>query len=60
MHPRETIEAFDRFLVARAARSDLIVIGGAALALLGIILRPTRNHVDAGAQDLLQRCRHGL
>ena len=43
MHPRETIEAFDRFLAIQGVRSELIVIGGAALSLLGIIERPTRD-----------------
>ena len=43
MRPRETIEAFDRFLVTKATRGDLIVIGGTALALLGIIQRSTRD-----------------
>ena len=43
MDPRTTIEAFDRFLAEQAYPCELIVIGGAALALLGIIRRPTRD-----------------
>lgn len=43
MPPRETIEAFDRFLVMKATRSNLMVIDGTALALLGIIQRSTRD-----------------
>jgi hypothetical protein len=41
--PAETIQAFDAFLLARGLRLDAVVIGGAALALLGIISRETRD-----------------
>lgn len=41
--PRETLEAFDRFLADRSLRLDAIVIGGAALNLLGVISRPTKD-----------------
>lgn len=43
MHPRDTLEAFDRFLASHGIRADLVIIGGAALALLGVIDRPTRD-----------------
>ena len=43
MLPRPTIEAFDAWLAARSLRLDAIVVGGAALALLGVINRPTRD-----------------
>jgi hypothetical protein len=43
MRPRETLEAFDRYLADRALRLDAIVIGGAALNLLGIISRATKD-----------------
>ena len=42
-HPRETLEAFDRFLADRTLRPDAVVIGGAALNLLGVISRPTKD-----------------
>jgi hypothetical protein len=43
MSPRETLEAFDRYLAARALRLEAVVIGGAALNLLGIISRATKD-----------------
>lgn len=43
MLPRPTIEAFDRWLVARSLRFEAVVVGGSALALLGVIDRPTRD-----------------
>lgn len=43
VHPRQTLEAFDQFLAARGLRLDAIVIGGAALELLGVISRPTKD-----------------
>ena len=43
MEPRETLEAFDRFLFARSLRLEAVVIGGTALNLLGVISRPTRD-----------------
>jgi Nucleotidyltransferase of unknown function (DUF6036) len=43
MWPVETIEAFDLFLRDRGLRFDGVVIGGAALSLLGIVSRPTKD-----------------
>ena len=43
MLPRLTIEAFDAWLAARSLRFDAIVVGGSALALLGITDRQTRD-----------------
>ncbi len=43
MLPTETITSFDAFLAERALRLEAVVIGGAALALLGVISRPTRD-----------------
>lgn len=43
MHPRTTLTAFDHFLATRGLRLDAVVIGGAALGLLGVISRPTRD-----------------
>ena len=43
MNPRETLLAFDAFLGSRALRLDAVIIGGAALNLLGIVQRPTRD-----------------
>jgi len=43
MLPRPTIEAFDAWLVAHALRLDAVVVGGSALALLGVTERQTRD-----------------
>jgi len=43
MWPVETIGAFDLFLRDRGLRFDGVVIGGAALSLLGIVSRPTKD-----------------
>lgn len=43
MHPDQTLSAFDQFLVAEGLRFEAVVIGGAALALLGITERQTRD-----------------
>lgn len=43
MRPRETIEAFDRYLVGLSLRFEAVVIGGAALNLLGVVDRVTRD-----------------
>jgi len=43
MLPRPTIEAFDRHLTGLNLRFEGVVIGGSALALLGILRRPTRD-----------------
>lgn len=58
MDPRTTIAAFDAFLAARGRQAELIVVGGAALALLGVVMRPTRDcdvllpPLDADLADL--------
>src|SRR5436853_3562304 len=39
----EILTAFDRFLVQRALQLEAVVIGGAALNLLGFITRPTKD-----------------
>ena len=41
--PKETIERFDLFLEARGLGLDAVVIGGVALALLGVGSRQTRD-----------------
>ncbi len=43
MKPQATIERFDRFLVARGLRFEAVVIGGVAMALLGVVSRQTRD-----------------
>ena len=43
MLPRPTIEAFDSHLADLGLRLEAVVIGGSALALLGVIARPTRD-----------------
>ena len=43
MRPQETTQAYDAFLAARALKLEAVVIGGAALALLGVITRETRD-----------------
>ena len=43
MNPRETLTAFDQFLADRALHLDAVVIGGAALNLLGVVSRPTKD-----------------
>jgi hypothetical protein len=43
MLPRPTIEAFDAWLAARSLHIDAIVVGGSALALLGVTDRQTRD-----------------
>lgn len=43
MRPRPIIEAFDAWLAARGLQLDAIVVGGAALALLGVTERQTRD-----------------
>lgn len=43
MNPREIIPQFDRFLAERGLTLEAIATGGAALALLGIITRETRD-----------------
>ena len=43
MRPRETLLAFDSYLAERGLRLDAVVVGGAALNLLGVISRPTKD-----------------
>lgn len=43
MQPRPTIEAFDAWMTARSLRLEAIVVGGSALALLGVTDRQTRD-----------------
>ncbi len=43
MLPRPTIEAFDRHLLGLGLHFEGVVIGGSALALMGVIQRPTRD-----------------
>lgn len=43
MKPKETIEGFDSFLARRGLLFEAVVIGGAALGLLGVVSRQTRD-----------------
>jgi hypothetical protein len=43
MDPKHTIREFDRFLKGQSLEFNAIVIGGAALAILGIISRETQD-----------------
>lgn len=43
MQTRETLEAFDRYLAKRGLRLEAVVIGGAALNLLGVVQRATKD-----------------
>src|SRR5580693_5836830 len=43
MDPRITISASDAFLAEEGRRVEAVIIGGTALALLGVINRPTRD-----------------
>jgi len=43
MNPHDVITRFDEFLAERELRLEAVVIGGTALALLGVIDRPTRD-----------------
>ena len=43
MQPRPIIEAFDLHMHGLGLNFEGIVIGGAALALMGVIQRPTRD-----------------
>lgn len=43
MKPKETISAFDLFLAERSLSFEAVVIGGAALGLLGVVSRQTRD-----------------
>jgi hypothetical protein len=41
--PHETLTAFDHYLTNRGLRLEAVVIGGAALNLLGVVKRPTKD-----------------
>jgi hypothetical protein len=41
--PKQVVSAFDSFLAERGLRLEAVVIGGAALNLLGVVSRPTRD-----------------
>jgi hypothetical protein len=43
VNPKETITAFDLFLAERLLSLEAVVIGGAALGLLGVVSRQTRD-----------------
>lgn len=43
MHPAQLLPPFDAFLAARGLQLEAIIAGGAALALLGIAQRETRD-----------------
>jgi hypothetical protein len=43
MDPRTTLTAFDRYLADRGLSLEAVVVGGAALNLLGVITRQTRD-----------------
>ena len=43
MQPKDTIAQFDRYLAQRNLRLEAVVIGGAALGLLDIVTRQTRD-----------------
>lgn len=43
MDPRATLTAFDRYLADHGLMLDAVVVGGAALNLLGVITRQTRD-----------------
>jgi hypothetical protein len=51
MHPLPNITAFDAHLAALGLRFEAVVIGGSALALLGVVARETRD-VDVLAPAL--------
>ncbi|MGK5088356.1 DUF6036 family nucleotidyltransferase [Bdellovibrionota bacterium FG-2] len=43
MKPKESLIEFDQYLAARKLEFEAVVIGGAALALLGVITRETQD-----------------
>lgn len=43
MRPREILTDFDRYLARRGLRLDAVIVGGAALNLLGLVSRPTKD-----------------
>lgn len=68
MDPRTTIQAFDAFLARRGLALDVVIVGGTALGLLGLISRPTRDcdvlyprvpeSIRQAAQEFALECRH--
>lgn len=44
MDPRTTLTAFDRYLTDRGLTLEAVAVGGAALNLLGVITRQTRDY----------------
>lgn len=42
-HTHDIMASFDRYLEARNLHFDAVVIGGAALNLLGVVSRPTKD-----------------
>ena len=42
MRPKETIEQFDAYLAEQGLALSAVVVGGAALGLLGVVSRQTR------------------
>jgi hypothetical protein len=56
VRPREILSSFDVFLESRGLRLDAVVVGGAALNLLGVITRPT-NDCDILYPDLTETIR---
>jgi hypothetical protein len=60
MWPRETIARFDDSLAGRGLSLDAVVVGGTALALLGVVSRQTRDCdilYPALSADLLEAAR---
>ncbi|MCP4603751.1 MAG: hypothetical protein GY847_25080 [Proteobacteria bacterium] len=43
MKPKETVTLFDAFPAERGLSFEAVVIGGAALGLLGLVSRQTRD-----------------
>jgi hypothetical protein len=43
MTPQAILTAFDRYLADRGLRLEAVVVGGAALNLLGVVSRPTKD-----------------
>lgn len=66
MKPRETLDAFDRYLDGRDLGLDAVVIGGTALNLLGVVSRPTKDcdilspPLSEEVLDVGRRLRHGI
>jgi hypothetical protein len=43
MNPKDVLLEFDRYLADRRLQFEAVVIGGAALSLLGVITRETQD-----------------